>query len=114
MSLMYSLVNKKYVYSLDGNKLYSRMKHEPYNDKYIHSLFFSWDNTPRHGRNGYVITPPSKKNVFQMLDRLKNDEYIILNAWNEWAEGMVLEPSEEYGFRYLEWIKEWKDLTLLG
>lgn len=39
---------------------------------------------------------------------IKNQEYLCINAWNEWAEGMVMEPTEENGYKYLEWMKELK------
>jgi lipopolysaccharide biosynthesis protein len=37
----------------------------------------------------------------------KKEEHIIfINAWNEWGEGAVLEPSNQWGREYLEKTKE--------
>ena len=30
---------------------------------------------------------------------------MLINAWNEWGEKMTIEPSNEYGFYYLNLIK---------
>ena len=84
------------------------LKSEPDDSNIIHGLFFEWDNTPRHGNRGFVINPVSKNKLFDYLNKYKHSEYIIINAWNEWAEGMMMEPTEEHGYRYLEWLKEWK------
>lgn len=43
------------------------------------------------------------------MDSIKDTDLLIINAWNEWCEGMILEPTEENGYKYLEWIKEWSE-----
>lgn len=81
-------------------------------------VFTSWDNTSRHKRRGYVIegsTPQLFKEYLldqKKIMKEKNVEYIFLNAWNEWAEGMYLEPDEKYKYGYLEAIKEVMDTKI--
>ena len=105
---MHSIINKNIPSTYDGNLLYNIIyREEPIDKRLIHGLFFEWDNTPRHKERGYVITPPSKEMFFKIMNRFKNEEYVFFNAWNEWAEGMVLEPTKENGYKYLEWIKEY-------
>ena len=96
-----------------GNDLYTLQQENYVFDKEaLHGLFFEWDNTPRHKERGYIITPVDKKHFFSYMDRIKNEEFVFINAWNEWAEGMMLEPTEEKGYQYLEWIKEWTEHEL--
>ena len=75
----------------------------------LRGLFFEWDNTPRHSYRGYIITAPSKETFMKYMDNIKDIEYLFINAWNEWGEGMMLEPTQENGYKYLEWIKEWSE-----
>ena len=77
--------------------------------RYIPGLYFEWDNTPRHGLRGYIITPPQKDNFFAYMDKIQSSEYVFINSWNEWCEGMMLEPTEQEGYKYLEWIREWDE-----
>ena len=32
-------------------------------------------------------------------------KFITIEAWNEWYEGSYIEPSTEYGFNWLEVIR---------
>ncbi|WLD12415.1 glycoside hydrolase family 99-like domain-containing protein [Planctellipticum variicoloris] len=87
--------------------------------KYPHfrSYFVGWDNTARRGKDGIIITGATPDAVGEGLRgvlqetmrRPPSEQIVFLNAWNEWAEGMYLEPDRRYGLRRLEVIKECLD-----
>lgn len=86
--------------------------------KIILGGFPRWDNSPRKGKNSRVIkgaTPQKFKQYFKKLyfsERKNNEGIILLNAWNEWGEGAMLEPTEQEKFGYLEAIKNVKEENL--
>ncbi len=99
----------KIIKKYSGDDLLSAIMERKEEDKdIIPGLFFEWDNTPRHGHRGYIITSVSKEIFIRYMNYYKNSDLMIINAWNEWCEGMMLEPSQENGYKYLEWIQEWK------
>lgn len=73
--------------------------------------YTGWDSTPRHGRRGYVISGSTPESFEEYLNNQRDiledrkDEFVFINAWNEWAEGMHLEPDTKNGLKYLEAIK---------
>lgn len=78
----------------------------------IKSCFCAWDNSPRKGKNSMIIKNASPEKFKYYLSRYvysnRPDAYngmIVINAWNEWGEGAMLEPSEHDGYNYLECIK---------
>lgn len=75
--------------------------------------FSGWDSTPRHKKNGYVIDGYNKERFSYYLREQKKiiedrdlGEFVFINAWNEWAEGMFLEPDKHFKYERLEVIKE--------
>jgi len=73
--------------------------------------FPEWDNTARKGKAGLVIKDcsPEKFEKYFSAQYKKSieleNEFIFINAWNEWGEGAYLEPDKRNEFKYLEAIK---------
>ncbi len=70
--------------------------------------FAGYDDTPRRGHGGCVIRDANPyifyegiKNLLKKADKI-DAPFIFINAWNEWGEGMYLEPDEKYGLSFLE------------
>lgn len=78
----------------------------------IPCAFTDYDASPRKGSKGIVVsgsTPQKfgnylKKLVAQAIDN--GNRFILVNAWNEWGEGMYLEPDEKNKFSYLQAVKD--------
>ncbi|MGQ9789243.1 MAG: glycoside hydrolase family 99-like domain-containing protein [Armatimonadota bacterium] len=74
-----------------------------------------WDSRPWHGQSAlvrYGRTPEKFKRHLQ--DALRFVEtyprsvvpMVLIEAWNEWGEGSYIEPHGEFGFGYLDAIRE--------
>jgi len=71
-----------------------------------------WDPRPWHGSNTLVrinTTPSSFEKMLLMAkdfgERNNLRKMVIIEAWNEWGEGSYIEPSREWGFAYLDAIR---------
>jgi hypothetical protein len=75
--------------------------------------FVGWDNTPRRGRKGVIITganPEVFRNDLVHCVQLAQEwdpaePLLFINAWNEWAEGCHLEPDQRFGTAFLEQVR---------
>lgn len=74
--------------------------------------YVGYDDTPRHGMHGTVITNSSPEKFEKYMTKLiqinKRNlcRIMFVNAWNEWGEGMYLEPDDKYGEAYLSAMKK--------
>lgn len=70
----------------------------------------SWDNQARRPANGLAFfgsTPELYQEWLENSLRVtsyykKEERFVFINAWNEWAEGAHLEPCRKYGYGYLQ------------
>ena len=93
--------NKSYLYNTD----YTLYK----------TVFPGWDNT---ARKAYIDASVFETEPNLYKDWLKGcidwtkqhnkdtEQFVFINAWNEWAEGAHLEPDQKYGYAYLQATKE--------
>ena len=74
----------------------------------------SWDNSSRRTKIWATIFKNSTPDLFytwcaKKMEHFepfsKEENFLFINAWNEWAEGNHLEPDQKWGKQYLEAFK---------
>jgi len=73
-----------------------------------------WDNTARKTKDGIIFLDSSPQKYKKALNEClsafkpfsKDENFLFINAWNEWAEGNHLEPCKKWGRQYLEVTKQ--------
>ncbi|MDP8217115.1 MAG: glycoside hydrolase family 99-like domain-containing protein [Candidatus Theseobacter exili] len=70
----------------------------------------SWDNTSRRNKRALLYTGSTPDNYqrwlleacrFTVKNYKKEERFVFVNAWNEWAEAAYLEPDRKYGYAFL-------------
>lgn len=111
-----NIINDDYngsIYKYDDVVSYSTNRLKNSTDKkypYYPSVMTSWDNCARKPSRGNVFHGSTPKKFEFWLNEVavwsneKNTEgnnFVFINAWNEWGEGTYLEPDRRYGYAYL-------------
>ena len=76
------------------------------------------ENTPERWARNWKLSPESFRILLQkLLERMESlpkesyaNRLLMIDNWNEWDEGHYVSPSLEFGFNYLQAIRE--ELTL--
>ena len=107
--------------STSGNKIisYSKLLNNKltqsydYHKRVLPCVFPSWDNSPRR-KTATIIQNDDPKLFSQWLEHAQDvvkrypepEQIIMINAWNEWAEGCHLEPDTIMGTSFLTALKD--------
>jgi hypothetical protein len=86
----------------------------PAGERFLPSVLAGWDNTPRSARRGLVyegFTPELfkahlEKAIARVQDHPKGQRLVFLKAWNEWAEGNIVEPDAIFGHALMNSLRE--------
>ncbi|MBG6290915.1 glycosyl hydrolase [Pseudomonas nitroreducens] len=80
--------------------------------KLYRGIIPSWDNTARRQNTPTTLVNANPEAYGEWLRYLRaytrqnltsnEDNFIFINAWNEWGEGCHLEPDQKWELRYLE------------
>ncbi len=79
----------------------------------IPGVMVNYDNTARIGKkshiffgsNPYLFRRWLRSAILAVADKPSDQRYVVINAWNEWAESAVLEETRAFGKTYLLAIK---------
>lgn len=111
-----NLFNKTYSYK---NYVKFRCEQPLPNYKVYPCICPNFDNSPRRVRKSYLGFKGSTPELYgkwlrSILAKFKGygkeENFVFINAWNEWAEGNHLEPDCKWGYGYLKETKAAIDL----
>ena len=96
---------------LPYEEIWKNMVARPYAKGEFRGAFVGWDNSPRLGNRAKIVpgaSPEGFGHFFRQQLQAAASEgcpFVFVNAWNEWAEGAMLEPDEAHGLAYLEQLR---------
>ena len=96
------------------NKLVEHKVSENMASYVIPCVIPTWDNSARRKTDSTVIQNHDyfaygrwlKSSLLRAMGSSKDEKFVFINAWNEWAEGCHLEPDTVNGTNFLEETKK--------
>lgn len=104
--------NRFAIRSMNYGEVNRKMLQIPHEKNHFRTVYVDFDDSPRRGTRA-VITRGSTPEKFGRylresirLSHKEGNEFLFINAWNEWGEGNYLEPDTRNGYGYLRQIKQ--------
>lgn len=110
------LWNRFALRTLSYKKLNREMIRRPHGKNHFRTAFIGYDDTPRRGLRSSIVTGSSPRRFGRYLreiialSRQEENDYVFINAWNEWGEGNYLEPDEKHKYAYLQQVRKCREL----
>lgn len=103
---------RRFIYtSYDYDEINQMILNRKHSKNEYRGAFTNYDDTPRR-REWAVMFKNSSPRKFQgyLEENIEKsisegNEFLFINAWNEWGEGAYLEPDEKYGYAYLNAVR---------
>lgn len=105
------MINRLICNVLNYDKINKEMISIPHKKNEFRGIFVDYDDSPRRGKNAIITTgsTPAKfeKYLTEQIRKSiqEQNEYLFINAWNEWGESNYLEPDKRYGYSYLHAVR---------
>lgn len=118
---IYRKIRKKVNLSVKPQDLYydyqeyaENQKKTAFQDNIFPGVTPMWDNSARRKNAPFIFHDSTPTKYGNWLKHLKvnypwqnmPENFLFINAWNEWAEGNHLEPDQKWGLEYLQITKE--------
>lgn len=109
------ILNRFAMKTISYNKINKKMLESKHSKGQYRAVFINFDDSPRRGVKGIITRGANpnnfKKYLFKNIQKTveEDNEYLFINAWNEWGEGNYLEPDKKYKDSYLKVIQETMD-----
>lgn len=82
-------------------------------EEFIPTIIPCWDHSPRSAGRGLIIHNSTPKlfakhvsDVFSLLKEKKENHFVFLKSWNEWAEGNYMEPDTKWDKQYISTLRK--------
>ncbi|MEO7172480.1 glycoside hydrolase family 99-like domain-containing protein [Flavobacterium sp.] len=111
LKLKLGLKNKKSQDRIFDYKKFTEIQmNKPFNPIVSPSLIPMWDNSSRRKTDAFIFTDSTPEAYGDWLQHIvtnypwneNKENFLFINAWNEWAEGNHMEPCQKWGKQYLE------------
>lgn len=111
------LWNRFAIRTIQYDRINKDMLKVPHEKNHFRTVFVDYDDSPRRGVRAVVTrgSSPEKFGRYLRAALVKSleegNDYVFINAWNEWGEGNYLEPDVRHGYSYLEKVRECMDVV---